>query len=153
MGVLSPMLARMNIKTLIFHVANSITVLAWKTLNLSEWIWNLVEESNTLKLDWLGEIETMNCHFLVVSKTSFVLVVADFFPRSDDWLVKCKCNLCKHIFILILFWFWWDATDLVMWLWSGFIPCRMLNKILKRISMNMNKFIMSFFLLKIKLKL
>jgi len=53
-----------------------------------------MNESNTLKLNGLGVVWNMKGHVLVISKTSFVLVVDKLFPRSDDGLGKCKLNFC-----------------------------------------------------------
>jgi hypothetical protein len=60
-----------------------------------------LKESNTLELDWFGIIWNVKGHFHFVSKTCFVLVVDDFFPRSDDGLGKCKWNLFMTNFIFI----------------------------------------------------
>ena len=104
-GMLSTMLTRVKIKTLIFHVANLITVLQSQNPNWCGWRWTLIDESSTLKLDRLGEVMNVNCHFLVIYKTSFVLVVADLFPWSDDGLGRNKQNFYMHIFIFIFFHF------------------------------------------------
>jgi hypothetical protein len=51
--VLSTMLARMNIKTLIFNVANSLTMLAFQDLllNWSKWMWNFC--NNLALWNWI----------------------------------------------------------------------------------------------------
>jgi hypothetical protein len=46
-----------------------------------------------LELDWSGIIGNMKGNFLVISKSYSLLVVDDFFPRSDDGLGKSIMNL------------------------------------------------------------
>jgi hypothetical protein len=52
-----------------------------------------LKESNTLEFDWSGIIGNMKGNFLVISKSCSVIVVDDFFPRSDDGLGKSIMNL------------------------------------------------------------
>ena len=117
MIMLYTMLTRMKIKTLILHVANSMTMLAFRNLilNQSMWRWIFFKESNTLEPDFLGIIWNVIGHFHFVSKTCFVLVVDDLFPRSDDGLGKCKRNLFMKSFIFNWIFFWSGITNLIMW--------------------------------------
>ena len=105
------MLTWMKIKTVIFHMANSITVLAFHNLVLflwkrrriwNNWRWIVMKKSNTLKLDGLWVIWSMKGHFLVISKTSYVFVMNNIFPRSNDRLGKCMLSLCTCM--QICFW-------------------------------------------------
>ena len=141
MSMLSTMLTRMKIKTIICYIANSITMLPFLTLDWNKWRLTFIKESITLKLDWLGVIRNVRGHFLVISKTSSKLVVNDLLPRSNDGIGKCKRNLCMEniIFIWIYFWsgimcFESDIIDLDM--------CRLLIMWImeKRIALKKNKF-------------
>jgi len=110
MIVLSTMLARMKIETLIFHVANLLTMLAYKNilLNSSKRMWTLLEQSNTLELDWFGVIWIMKGEILFIFDIDSMLVLLDFFPRCDDLLGKRK---------LIYTWIWSYLTEwLLCWL-------------------------------------
>lgn len=84
MSVLATMLTRENIKMLIFHMANSIKVLASNNLlwlwNRSKWRWIILKKPSTMKLDGLGIVWNMKRHILVISKTDYVPVVNNFFP-------------------------------------------------------------------------
>ena len=106
------MLAWMKLKKVIFQMANSITVLAFHDLLLllllwkrsrvwNSWSWTVMRsrwtvmnKSSTLKLNGLGVVWNMKGQVLVISKTSYVLVVDKLFPRSDDGLGKCRLSFC-----------------------------------------------------------
>ena len=148
----STFLTRVKMKTIIFLVASSITVLACQTLNTNGWRCTVLEDSNTLKLDRLGEIGNVSCHFLVISKINFILVVVDLFPWSNDGLGRNTQNFCMHVFIFFFFYFWWVSIDFLMWFWSGVNMCRLVNEIMKMIVLNMNKFRIHLFLFKLQLK-
>ena len=131
MVMLATMLARMEIKTLILLVTNSITMLALiiLMLNLNRWSWRFLKESSTLKLDWSGIIGNMKENFLVISKSCSILVVDDFFPRSDDGLGKIIMNP--------LFWNPWKwIYCMLMHHWKVFftkikrklLNCRFMNR-------------------------
>ena len=67
------MLIWMKIKTVIFNMANSVTVLAFHNLLLllwkrsRSWKWTVIKESSTLKLDGLWVIWNMKGQVLVIS--------------------------------------------------------------------------------------
>ena len=101
MCVSTTVLAWVKIKKVIFHMANSITVLAffnlllllWKRSKIwNNWMWTIMKKSGTLKFDGLGVVWNMKGELLVISKTSFVLVMDKLFPRSDDRLGKCRLD-------------------------------------------------------------
>ena len=156
MGVPTTVLAWMKIKTVIFHMANSITVLAF--LNLLSWKWNriwnscrwtVIQESDTLKYDGLGVVWNMKGHILVISKTNSVLVVDKLFPRSDDGLEKCRLNCCICMYIC-------SSTRNWMWIICNFIfflLMRVLLNILNRNRFRMVTLLLKFVLLKLKFQL
>ena len=131
---------------MIFHMA-------FQTLNCSSWRWTFIEESISLKLDWLGVILNVRGHFLVVSKVGSVLVVNNLFPRFDDGIGKYKWNLCMENIIFIWIYFWSGIT----WFESEIIDvnmCMLLIWIIeKRIVLNKNSFRMSLLLKLIMLEL
>ena len=97
----------MKIKTVIFQMANSVTVLEFHNLLLllwkrgkmwNSWRWTVMKESNTLKLNGLWEIWNIKGNLLIISKTYFVLVVDKLFPRSDDELGKCKAKFFTCVY-------------------------------------------------------
>lgn len=96
------MLARVKIKTMIFHMANSITMLAfnnrgllWKRSKiLNKWRWISMTKPNTFKMNGIGIVWSMKGHFLVISRTSYVLVLDKLLPRSGNGLGKCRLNFC-----------------------------------------------------------
>ena len=53
-----------------------------------------MKKSDTLKFDGLGVVWNMKGQLLVISKTSFVLVVDKLFPRSNDGLGRCMFDVC-----------------------------------------------------------
>jgi len=119
MIMLFAMLTWMKIKTLIFHVAHSMTALAFRNLllNWSRWMWTFLNKSSTLKLDQFGIIRNMESHFLFISNTYSMLIVSDFLPRFDDWIGKRKLNLSMHNFIFICTYIWsWLIEMLLSWL-------------------------------------
>ena len=138
MGVPTTVLAWMKIETVIFHMANSITVLAFYNLLLLllwKWsrIWNncrwiFINKFDTLKFDGLGVVRNMKGHIFVISKTSSVLVVDKIFPRSDDGLGRWSVNIC--ICIKICFWTWhwmWIDNNIIELLLMG-VCLSVLNK-------------------------
>ena len=135
MSMISIVLLGVNIKSVIFHMANSIVVLEFWNLN-QIWRWTFIKKSSSLKLDWLGVIRNVRGHFLVISKTGFVFVVNDLFPRSDNGLRKIKLNMC---IIFIWTFFWSVLTDLIectvlMWIILKFKRSIVLNNDKVRIS-------------------
>ena len=111
-----------KIKTVIFQMANSVTVLAFHDLllllllwkrdrfwNSRSWTimrsrWTVINESSTLKLNGLWVVWNMKGQVLVISKTSSVLVVDKLFPRSDDGLGKCRLSFCICIYNYCFIW-------------------------------------------------
>jgi hypothetical protein len=56
-----------------------------------------LKESYTLEVDWSGIVGNMKGNFLIISKSCFVFVVVDFFPRFDDRLGKIILNLVENM--------------------------------------------------------
>lgn len=88
-----------NIKTMIFHMANLITMLAfdnpclpWK--KTSKWNWVSLKKPNTLELNGIGVVSNMKWNILVISKTNYIHVNDKLFPRYDDQLQKRRINFC-----------------------------------------------------------
>lgn len=83
MSVLTTLITRVKIKTMIFHMDNSLTVLPYANFWLWMWrsgIWNkwiqiFLNKSNTLKLDWLWIIWNMKWNILFISNTNFLLLL------------------------------------------------------------------------------
>jgi len=109
MTVLSTMLTRMKIGTLIFHVANLLKMLTFFNLllNWSRWMWTMMKQSNTLELDCFGVIQIMKVDIFFIIDTSFVFIIYDFFLRSGDLLGKRKLNV-------ICTWIWSCLTELLL---------------------------------------
>ena len=103
MGVPTTVIAWVNIKKMIFHMANSITMLAFYNLLLllrkrsgiwNSWRWNFIKKYGNLKFDGLGVVWNMKGKLLVISKTSSLLVMDKLFPRFDDGLGRCRLDVC-----------------------------------------------------------
>jgi hypothetical protein len=57
-----------------------------------------LNKSISLELDQLGATRNMKDGIIFISDTSFVLIIYDFFPRSDDFLGKRKAIfMCIYI--------------------------------------------------------
>jgi len=97
MILLATMVTRMEIKTMIFHMTNSITILPFENMlwlcNRSKWRWIILKEPNNMKLDGLGIAKNMKGNILFISKTSFIHVAKNFFPMSNNGLGKCRTSL------------------------------------------------------------
>ena len=101
MCMLSTLLTRMEIKTPIFHVTNSMTMLAFPNLMKiwSKWRWNFLTKTSTLELDRFGIIRKVKHRFIVISKANFMLVLVDFV--CDLVLVLRVVVVSYHLSLLV----------------------------------------------------
>ena len=81
--MLLEMLTMMEIKTLILHVSNLMTMLALM-LNYNRWRWIFLKESRSLKLYWSLIILNINGHFFIICNTYLIFVFPSFLPKFDD---------------------------------------------------------------------
>jgi hypothetical protein len=58
---------------------------------------NLLEEIQHFGTGLVWYNQNMKGHFLFISNTCSMLIVSDFFPRSDDWLGKRKFDAQLHL--------------------------------------------------------
>lgn len=131
MSVLTTMLTWMEIKIVIFHMANSVTMLAFHNIfcmkNTNKWIWIVMNKSNTMKLNRHKVVSNIKWQYFSYSIAVMFMLLRSSYQGlimgfgSVNWIFASLCTFSPKIcteseptsisLILLLYESWWDSVS------------------------------------------